>query len=150
MDRLVAAFGIDWKLLFAQGVNFAIVFGVLSYFLYKPALRVIEARRAKIAEGVRAAEQADRRLAEADEEKNQIVGNAVREAEGLVAAARTRAEERAEEIVDKAQTRADVLLKDAADRAEEAKHRVMRESEQEIARAAVLAAEKVLRKHATH
>ncbi len=149
MDQLLAAFGIDWKLLLAQGINFAIVLGVLSYFLYRPALRVIDARREKIAAGVRAAEEADARLAEADAKKGEIVGMAVREAEGIVAAARNRAEERAGEIVENANLRADTLLKEASDRAEEAKRRAIKESEREITRAALLAAEKILReKHA--
>ncbi len=145
MDQLTAAFGIDWKLLIAQGVNFAIVLGVLSYFLYRPALRVIDARREKIAAGVRAAEEADKRLAEADAEHKNIVGAAVRDAEGIVAAARSRAEERAGEIVEGANHRADSILKEAADRAEEAKRKALRESESQITRAALLAAEKMLR-----
>lgn len=144
MEQLAAAFGIEWDLLIAQAVNFLIVLGVLTYFLYKPALRAIDARREKIAEGIRAANEADARLAEAESEKKGIVAAAVRDAEGIVTAARERAEERAGEIVEDANLRADSILKDAGDRAEEAKRRMLAESERDITRAAMLAAEKIL------
>jgi F0F1-type ATP synthase membrane subunit b/b' len=70
-----------------------------------------------------------------------------REAEGLVAAARIRAEEKGSEIVKGAEAKADAVLKDAAARAEEAQRRALAESEKEIAKAALLAAEKILAKH---
>ena len=38
MNELFAAFGIDWKLLLAQGVNFGIVLVALWYFLYRPVM----------------------------------------------------------------------------------------------------------------
>jgi F0F1-type ATP synthase membrane subunit b/b' len=57
-------------------------------------MKTIDERRSKIAEGVRAAEAADQRLADAQEESSRLVGEGAREAEGLVAAARIRAEEK--------------------------------------------------------
>ena len=144
MDQLVAVFGIDWRLLVIQGINFALLLCVLSYFLYKPVLKIIDERREKIAEGVRTAEAAARRLAEAKEQGENLVGAAARDAESLVAAARARADERHTEIVRAAESRADSILKDAAARAEEAKRQSLAESERGIAKAAMLAAEKIL------
>jgi F-type H+-transporting ATPase subunit b len=149
MSELLATFGVNWKLLLVQVINFGLLLAILTYFLYKPVLRIIDERREKIAEGVRTAEAASRRLAEAKEEGEGIVGNAAREAEGIVAAARGRAEERAEGIVETAETQAQNLLKEATARAEEAKRQALKESEREIARAAILAAEKILREKRT-
>lgn len=145
MEGLISAFGIDWRLLVIQAVNFAVLLGGLTYFLYTPVMKLIDERREKIAEGVRTAEAAQRRLEEAKTEGDQLIGKAAREAEGLVAAARTRGEEKESEIVHAAEQRADALLKDAAARAEEAKRQALMESQKEIARAAMLAAEKILR-----
>lgn len=145
MDQLLTTFGIDWRLLFIQAVNFGLLLAVLSYFLYKPVLRMIDERREKIAEGVRTAEAADQRLASAKTESDQIVGDAAKQAEGLVAAARTRAESAGAEIVKQAEARADGVMKDAALRAEEARRQALSASEKDIARAAMLAAEKILR-----
>jgi F-type H+-transporting ATPase subunit b len=91
MSALFSAFGIDWRLLIIQAVNFALLLSVLTYFLYKPILRIIDERQKKVAEGVRTAEEADRKLADAKAEGEQLVGDASREAEGIVASGRARA-----------------------------------------------------------
>lgn len=144
MSELFAAFGVNWKLLLVQAVNFGVLLVILSYVLYRPILRMIDARQKKIAEGVATAEAAARRLDEAKTEGEAIVGSAGREAEGLVATARDRANVRAGEIVKDAEAEAGAILKDAAARAEETKRQAVLASEKEIAKAAMLAAEKIL------
>src|SRR3989344_4143433 len=74
-----------------------------------------------------------------------IIGSASREAEGLVAVARVRANEQGVEIIRSAENRADSILDDAKARAEEEKRQALLESEREITRAAMLAAEKILK-----
>ncbi len=144
MSDLFSTFGLNGKLLLMQSVNFGLLLLVLWKFVYRPVLAMIDERREKIAEGVRIAEAADQRLAAAQEESEQLVGAGAREAEQLVAAARIRAEEKGSEIVKGAEAKADAALKDATARAEEAKRRALQESEKEIAKAALLAAEKIL------
>jgi len=147
MNQLFAAFGIDWRLLLIQGFNFGLLLVVLSYYLYKPILKIIDERREKIAEGVRTADSAARRLAEAKEEGDKQIGEAARQAQGLVAQARTSAEERKASILTEAETRAQAILKDAEARIAEAERLSFAKSEREIAKAAMLAAEKILREH---
>lgn len=145
MSELFAAFGLDLRLLLIQALNFAILLLVLWRFLYRPVLKMIDERREKVAEGVKKAEAADRRLAEADEEGKTLVATAGKEAEGLVAAGRARASQEGADILKKSQEKADQLLADATARADEAKRQAMIAGEKEIARAAMLAAEKILR-----
>lgn len=145
MSELFAAFGIDWRLLLIQAVNFGVLLAALTYFLYRPILGIIDERREKVAEGVRTAEEAARKLADAEEESKGLVGAAARDAEQIVATARGRADEKGSEIVRAAEVKAQSVLKDAESRAEEAKRLALEESSKEIARAAMLAAEKILR-----
>lgn len=149
MSELFAAFGISWKLLLAQAVNFGVLLLLLWHFLYKPVLKMIDDRREKIARGVQTAEEADKRLLSANEAGKGIVGKAAREAEGLVADARVRADEKGAELVKAAQGRADALVAEANARAEEARREALKKSEREIAKAAMLAAEKILREKTT-
>lgn len=149
MEELFATFGIDWKLLLAQVVNFGVLLGVLWYFLYRPVMAMVEKRRRIIEEGVQKSEEADARLSKAHEEEREIVSKASQEAERIVADARTRAEEKGSEVLQSANERAENMVHDAAARAEETQRRALKESEREIARAAVLAAERVLRER-TH
>jgi F-type H+-transporting ATPase subunit b len=148
MSQLFAAFGIDWRLLLIQGFNFGLLLVVLSYFLYKPILKIIDERREKIAEGVRTADAASRRLAEAKEEGDKQIGEAAREAQVLVANARTSAEEKKSMILSEAEARAHAMVKDAEARIAEGERQAFQKSEREIAKAAMLAAEKILREHA--
>ncbi len=146
MGGLLTVFGVDWKLLLVQGVNFALLISVLTYFLYKPVLRIIDERREKIAESVRVANAAAKKLEDAKGTSDSMIGAAAKEAEGLVATARTRADEKGSEIMKAAQSRSDAMLAEAQARAEEAKRQAILESEREIARLGVLAAEKIMRK----
>jgi F-type H+-transporting ATPase subunit b len=145
MSQLVSVFGLDWRLLFIQAFNFAVLLAVLWYFLYRPVLRIIDERRAKVAEGVRVAEAAAQKLEEAKRKGDEVVVGAVREGEKIVADARATAQVRGGAIVSAAEARAAAALKEAQMKGEEAKRLAIESSEREIARAAMLAAEKILR-----
>lgn len=145
MDQLFAAFGIDWKLLIAQAVNFGVLFGVLAWLLYKPVMKTLDERRVKVAQGVHDAEAAAKKLESAEGEAKEVVKQAAHEAEGIVASAREAATTEKVRIVKEAEARAAATDADADMRARETAARVLRESEKEIARLAILAAEKAMK-----
>ena len=66
-----------------QAVNFGVLLAILSYVLYRPILRMIDARQKRIAEGAPRRKLPRRRLEEAKTEGEGIVGSATLEAEGL-------------------------------------------------------------------
>ncbi|MBP6869035.1 MAG: ATP synthase F0 subunit B [Candidatus Pacebacteria bacterium] len=146
MEQLFDAFGIDWKLLIAQAINFGVLLAVLTYLLYKPVLKTLDERSALIKKGVVDAEEATKKLEEADDTVKARLQEAEGEAEGLVARARDEAGSERSRIVKEAETRASHIEKDAEARAKEAKEQALKESEREIARLAILAAEKAIRK----
>ena len=145
MQQLFDAFGLNSSLLIAQAVNFAVLMVALWYFLYKPIMKILADRQQKVAQGVLDAERAAEKLAGADIEATERVTKAETDAEGIVAAARESATTERARIMKEAETRAKALAEDADARAKEAAAKMLRESEQDIARLAVLAAEKVLR-----
>jgi F-type H+-transporting ATPase subunit b len=67
MSQLFSQLGIDWHLLLSQAVNFLILLVVLRLVAYKPILKVLHGRRAKIEEGLIKAKEADTRLHEIEE-----------------------------------------------------------------------------------
>jgi len=146
MDQLFTAFGIDAKLLIAQAVNFGVLFVALTYLLYKPTMKTLDERRIKVAKGVEDAEAAELKLAEADVEVGQKLKGAESEAEGIVASARDAAGSEKARIVKEAESRATAIEAESEARAREAASRALKESEKEIARLAILAAEKAMRK----
>jgi F-type H+-transporting ATPase subunit b len=146
MQALFAAFGLNGSLILAQAVNFGIVLIALTYFLYKPVLKVLSDRQKKVAQGVEDAERAAEKLAQADSVASARVSTAETEAEGIVLSARETATTERARILKEAEERAAGVAADADARAHEASAKMLRESEKEIARLAVLAAEKILRK----
>jgi F-type H+-transporting ATPase subunit b len=67
MSELFSKLGLDWHLLLAQAANFLVLLVVLYLALYKPLLKILKERRAKIEEGLMKAEEADKRLRDANE-----------------------------------------------------------------------------------
>lgn len=145
MGALFTTFGIDWHLLIAQAINFTILVVALSWLLYKPVLKMVKERERVIAQGVADAEESTKRLAHADVEVEKRVGAAEKEAGSIVEHARHTATDERVRILKEAEERAQRVAKDAAARAKEMAAQSLRESEREIARLALLAAEKVLR-----
>lgn len=148
MEGLAGAFGLDWKLLLIQVVNFGILIIALRQFLYKPVMKVLAERQALVAKGVEDAEAAKVKLEGAGEEALAKVKGAEVEAEGIVASARDSASQEKARIMREAEERANASLADAEARAKEASAKALRESEKEIARLSILAAEKVLKERA--
>ena len=146
MASLLSAFGIEGHLLIAQLVNFGVLFVALIYLLYKPVMKTLDERRQVIAKGVEDAQAASAALDGATEKASEIARAAEADAEGIVARAREEADGERDRLVAADQARAESIEKDAQARAQEAHDRALRDSEKEIARLAILAAEKAMRK----
>ena len=113
----------DWSTLALQLVNFAILVWLLQRFLYRPILRLVDARRAALerehAEAASAAETAKRQLSELQAQRTGIAGE---RAEALA-----RAQEESRQLLS---TRREQAERDAAGLMEEARRTVAREREQ--------------------
>lgn len=145
MDQLIQAFGIDIRLIITQIINFVLLLGVLSYFLYKPLLKMLATREEKIAKGIVDAEAAAQAKAQADAEKAVVLSAAHHSAEEIATRAKQFADEKSAGIVGVANTKAESIIKEAENKGEDIKTQAKKDSEAEIAKVAVLAAEKIMR-----
>ena len=145
MEQLIHAFGIDVKLIVIQIINFIVLAVALSYLLYKPVLKILKEREDKISQGIQDAEAAAQAKASADDEKKQVLSAAHKDAEGIASTAKNYADQKAAEIVAEAQIKAQNVVKNAESKGEDIKVQAQKESEAEIAKLAVLAAEKILK-----
>lgn len=149
MSEILSTFGVDWRLIFIQAVNFGLLLLILWYFLYHPVLRMIEKRQGKIEQGVKDAEEAEVRLSKVDEQKEEIIKDATVRAGILVEEAKHHGDEKGEEILRDAAGKSERIVDDARKRAQEIKKQAFEESKEEIARLAVLGAERILREKKT-
>lgn len=146
MAELFEAFGLDWRILVINLINFGGLVLVLWYFLYGPVLKMLEQRRQKIAEGVDAAEASKRELAEIEGARASMLAKAGKEADDVVAHARTLGAQKEREIVTGAEAAAARALKEAEAQAQDLKARAIHESKEEVAKLIVLGIEKALPK----
>jgi len=145
MGEITKVFGLDWRLLIIQAVNFGVLLWVLWYFLYHPIIKMIDERKGKIAKGVHDADKAEKRLTEIEGERVEVLTKASQQAEEILFHSKERAEEKADIRIKQAHAQSESLVASAELRAEEMKEQALRESREEIGKAAILAAAKILR-----
>ncbi|MEK7118534.1 MAG: F0F1 ATP synthase subunit B [Patescibacteria group bacterium] len=143
MEALLA-FGVNWKLLVIQGVNFGLLLLVLYRFLYKPLFALLDKRQHAIEKGLKDAEDVAREKENIVTEKETILASARAEGGKLMNELRKRAADQEKSIVRVAQEKSAAMFTEAREKAKAEREHLLRESEKEIARMAVLAAEKVL------
>lgn len=145
MEAIIAAFGIDVHLIIIQIINFTILMVALGYFLYTPVLNLLREREEKIAAGIRDAEAAAVAKASAEAEKAEVLTEAHHAAAEVNNRAKAAAEVTGAEIVAAAEAVAQAAKAKAVVEAEQLKAAAIKASEAEIAKTAILAAEKILR-----
>jgi F-type H+-transporting ATPase subunit b len=143
MSDLFSAFGIDWRLLVINLINFGLLLAALWYFLYTPLMNMLEERRRTMAEGVADAEEARRQLEEIEQSRAAMLAKAGSEADEVIASARVAAQAKGGEIVSASEASAHALLKDAEAQAQELKREAIEQSKQEVAKLIVLGMEKM-------
>jgi len=87
--------GFDWRVAFANTVNFAIIFFLLKHFFFGKIGEVLNERREKIQKGLENAALAEQNLKIADEEKNKIIKDANLESSNIIKGAEMKAKEAA-------------------------------------------------------
>src|SRR5664279_2428385 len=76
--QLISTFGVDWKLLIAQLINFFVLFFVLKRYAYGPIVKMLDDRKDKIEKGIKDSEAATKKLAEMEQREKETLA-AVRE-----------------------------------------------------------------------
>lgn len=139
-------FGVEPKFLVMQVVSFLILFGVLYKFGIKPTIATMEERNAKIAAGLKHAEETQVRLAAAAQESAALIKAAQLDAQKLVDEARKAAKEFADKQNAEATARASDTLAKAQQAIELEHKKMLNEARGEIARLVVQTTEQVLAK----
>jgi F-type H+-transporting ATPase subunit b len=117
LDKL----GINLGFLVSQVVNFTLLAVLLYLVAYKPVLRMLDARKARIQKSMDDAEQAERRAAEAEQEYGRMIEEARKEGQKIIAQAAETSQKVATEIKARAEAEA-IEIKQQA-RAEAARER---------------------------
>jgi F-type H+-transporting ATPase subunit b len=145
MEQIIHAFGLDWRLLLINSINFGLLLFILYRYLYRPVFAMLEKRRQVIETGVHDAEAAKAALRNAEEAARATKTAALLEAETLRGKLQKEAELKRDTLLKEGEAGRQALLVRAQAEAEAARVRMLKDSEAEVAKLAVLAAEKILK-----
>ena len=138
VGQIARTFGVDWVHLGAQMISFGIVCGVLYALAYKPILRILEARRQQIADGLANADKIKAALARIEVERQDVLTQAGAEGKQLVDEARAAAARLQAEETRKAIAAAEQILVRAHETAEQERAKMLAEIKREVGRLVVL------------
>lgn len=108
-------FGFEPKLLLAQIINFVIVLWVLKKFLYKPVLEMLKKRQEAIEKGLHDAQEAEKRLAQAEEKQKIMLREAQEEAKKIIEDAKNHGTELLKLAEERALQLGEKMIQDAKD-----------------------------------
>ncbi|HEX9439525.1 MAG TPA: F0F1 ATP synthase subunit B [Roseiflexaceae bacterium] len=136
--------GINWGLLIAQIFNVVLLVWLLTRFLYRPVLNMLNERTRRIQESLRETEQVKEQLARANQDYDQKLAQARQEAAAILAQAQERAKLQEAEIIAQARQEADRIRSDAREQAVQERDQLMRDLKNQMADLVTITASRVL------
>jgi F-type H+-transporting ATPase subunit b len=136
--------GINLPLLIAFTVNFIILFVILSLVAYKPIVKMLNERQAKIKESMEQVEKIRQETANSEEQIKAHLEKARKEGQGVIAQASQIGERLKEEAKQGARQEAETLIAKARGEIQRERDKSVEELRAEFADIAILAAEKVI------
>lgn len=143
-ESVLGALGVNWKLFVAQLLNFGVVLFIMWKWVYTPLLKIIDARTAKIGQGLKDAEAAAAAKSGAERESETAILAARREAQRILEEAQKASEAQRAELKAKTQAELAALVQQGKETLAAEKEKMVREARTEIAELAVMAAGKAL------
>jgi len=144
MDSFISTFHIDWKILIAQAVNFAIIFIVLYAFALKPLKKIMSERTRVIEKGIRDAKENAELITSTRTEYESVIAKAREEAHALFQEGKKEAEAKRALMMEQAQMEVDAMIASGKKSLESEKAKMVEEAKGEIVSLVVAATEKVL------
>lgn len=144
MESLISTFHIDYKLFIAQLINFAIVFSVLYFLIFKPLVKTMTERSKTIEKSLSDADAIEKRLALTETDREEIIGAAKKQASVLMEEANLRGEDRKAELINKAKEEINKVIAQEKEKIARDKQETLKEIKSEVAGLVMLTVEKVL------
>lgn len=141
---VLGTLGVNWKLLIAQLVNFAIVLFVLWKWVFGPVARGLENRTKKIEQSLEDATTITKEKEEFQVWKTKEMSSARAEAAAIVTEAKKEAEEVKNKILAQTRTEQEKVVEQAKAQLESEKDKALGEIKGEIATLVVAATQKIL------
>ena len=131
--EILQLFGVDWKLMLAQIVNFAIVAFVLWRFAIKPLMANMDKRSQEIEQGLKDAEKSTQKLAESDREIKKSLQESQAKAMEIIMQAKKDAEAEKHATVEKTKQEVKHLIDKAKEQIVNQQEEMIQDAKAELA-----------------
>lgn len=148
MDDALKSFGIEWKLLLWQAVNFGILFFLLWRFFYKPVRKILSQREKKIAESMNEADALEKKSRALEQEFKQKMTGERKEIEEIHARILLEQEQMKKAMRKKAEQEAGRVIEEARHTAEQEKNEILDTLQKDIREVVVSLTSQILAKEA--
>lgn len=136
--------GINLPLLLAFIINFVILFGLLGLLLYKPVLKMLDERQAKIKESIEEAERVRQQTAQGQDEIRAQLESSRKEGQAIIAQAAQMGDRLKDEAREQARQEAESVITKAHISIQQERNETIDQLRREFTDIAILAAEKVI------
>jgi F-type H+-transporting ATPase subunit b len=115
---IFSSLGINGQMLLMQTIGFLILVFILNKWVFPVFIKIVDERQDSILAGVKAAEQAEKKAAEAEERLQKLLKDARAEAKDIVVTAKDEASAMIAASEQKAKARAEKIVRDAHEQLE--------------------------------
>ena len=144
MDSLISTFHIDWHMIVAQAINFAVVFAVLYYFALKPLKKLMDERTVTISGGLDNAKKQEELLKAQQEEYDKTLAKARAEAQIIMKDVKKDADAKRAQILASAQDESKAIFENGKKQLSDEKVKMLDDAKRELVSLVVSATKKVL------
>jgi len=142
--EILKLFGVDWRLLLAQLINFGIVVVILWWLAIKPLTRTMRERSGEISRGLDDAKRATERLDEVEKEIKEKLQETKLVAAKILAAGKKNADEARQVSLDKTKQEVEILIVKAKQQINSEKESMVGQAKQEVVAVVLEALRKIL------
>lgn len=144
MDLFISTFHIDWKIIIAQTINFAIVLFIMYFLVIKPMRKLMDERSSTITKGLDDAKMNAELLSSTKAEYEKVLANARAEAHEIFQNAKKDTEAKRAEMLESAKLDVENLVANGKKALEGEKAKMIEEAKKEVVSLVVRATEKLL------
>ena len=144
--EILTSLGIDPAVMLAQAVNFFALLAILTFFIYRPILKLLDERKERIAKAEEHAQLVEDKLARVEELTQKELRKAQEKSSEIIAAAKESAIASGEELIANAKEKVGKIVEEGRAVIAKEKHDASREIQNQVGRIVILATEKLLRR----
>ncbi len=142
--EILKLFAIDWHLMLAQLINFAIVVAVLWYFALKPLTKTMKKRNDEIKKGLDNAAEAEKKISAVEKQVLDEIKRARAEAAKILVEAQEQADKNKQLQREKTQQEIEQMLDKAKQQITQEKKLMINEVKEEIGQMVINALQRIL------